>query len=107
MILKKIFLAVAVCSSIAEISAKELNVLMIGNSFSVCVGQYLPQIVANAPDNELILTSAFISGCSFEQHYDALIKAEKILNSSLMCFPHGIREEIRSKALNAPGISMN
>ena len=77
MILKKIFLAVAVCSSIAEISAKELNVLMIGNSFSVCVGQYLPQIVANDPDNELILTSAFISGCSFEQHYDALIKAEK------------------------------
>ena len=47
MILKKIFLIIVVSSSIAEVSAKELNVLMIGNSFSVCVGRYLPQIVAD------------------------------------------------------------
>ena len=57
-------------------TAKELKVLMIGNSFSICVGRNLPQIVAADPDNKLILTSAFIGGCTFERHYNNLVKAE-------------------------------
>ena len=57
-------------------AAKELKVLMIGNSFSICVGNYLPQIVAADPDNKLELTSAFIGGCTFDRHYTNLMKAE-------------------------------
>ena len=57
-------------------TAKELKVLMIGNSFSICVGRNLPQIVAADPENKLILTSAFIGGCTFERHYNNLVQAE-------------------------------
>ena len=46
----------------------KLRVLMIGNSFSVCVGKNLPQIVRSAKKHQLKLTSAFIGGCSLERH---------------------------------------
>lgn len=58
-------------------AAKELKVLMIGNSFSICVGNYLPQIVAKDAGNKLVLISAYIGGCTFERHYNNLVKAEK------------------------------
>ena len=60
----------------SPMAAKELKVLMIGNSFSICVGNNLPQIVANDPDNKLVLTSAYIGGCTFERHYNNLVKSE-------------------------------
>jgi len=47
---------------------KSLKVLMIGNSFSICVGKNLPQIVSSFPDLELTLCSAYIGGCSLERH---------------------------------------
>ena len=58
-------------------AAKELKVLMIGNSFSICVGKYLPQVVKADKKHRLILTSAYIGGCSLEKHYKQLQKAEK------------------------------
>ena len=59
------------------LSAKELKVLMIGNSFSVCVGTYLPKIVGSVPGNRLELTSAYIGGCTLDRHSKNLKKAEK------------------------------
>ena len=70
-------ITVVLCAVLFPAAAKELKVLMIGNSFSVCVGNNLPQIVAQDPDNQLELTSAFIGGCTFERHYNQLMKAEK------------------------------
>ena len=57
--------------------AKELKVLMIGNSFSICVGKFLPQVVNSGNKHHLILTSAYIGGCSLQKHYNHLLKAEK------------------------------
>ena len=59
------------------VSAKELKVLMIGNSFSICVGKYLPQIVQADKQNRLVLTSAYIGGCALNKHYDKLMEGEK------------------------------
>ena len=62
---------------IGTLTAKELKVLMIGNSFSICVGNNLPQIVKSVPGHKLELTSAFIGGCPLDKHSKNLEKAEK------------------------------
>lgn len=54
-----------------------MNVLMIGNSFSICVGKNLPQIVRAGKKHQLSLTSAYIGGCSLETHANHLKNAEK------------------------------
>ena len=69
-----LFVFVALC---CVLSAKELKVLAIGNSFSVCVTRNLPQMVASVPGNRIILTSASIGGCSLERHWNEWSKAEK------------------------------
>ena len=53
-----------------------MKVLMIGNSFSICVGNNLPQIVKMSKKYHLHLTSAYIGGCSLETHADHLKQAE-------------------------------
>jgi len=58
------------------VSGKDLKVLMVGNSFSVCVGVYLPSIVNSSPKHSLELTSAYIGGCTLKKHADNLKKAE-------------------------------
>ena len=65
------------CLGIGTLSAKELKVLMIGNSFSICVGNKLPQIVHSFPGHSLELTSAYIGGCTFDRHSENLKKAEE------------------------------
>ena len=50
---------------------------MIGNSFSICVGKFLPQMVRCFPGNTLKLTSCYIGGCSFETHWNNFLEAEK------------------------------
>lgn len=60
----------------ACLNARELKVLMIGNSFSDSVGVYLPKIVRDS-GHKLELTSAYIGGCSLEQHSKNLDAAEK------------------------------
>lgn len=60
---------------IATASKKPLKVLMIGNSFSVCVLKQMPQIARNS-GCALDLASAHIGGCSLERHVNELSKAE-------------------------------
>lgn len=49
-------------------NAKELKVLMVGNSFSQSVLAYLPRIVKADPENKLILGQCMIGGCTLERH---------------------------------------
>ena len=72
LLLGSLFLAAAVVPA----AGKDLKVLMIGNSFSICVGIYLPSVVKSVPGNRLELTSAYIGGCTFEKHCANLKKAE-------------------------------
>ena len=58
------------------LSAKDLNVLMIGNSFSICVGSFLPRMVKSVPGCKLTLTSAYIGACSLEKHMMKIKEAE-------------------------------
>ena len=58
------------------ISLWEIFALMIGNSFSICVGKYLPQIVNAGNNHSINLTSAYIGGCSIKKHAKILKKAE-------------------------------
>ena len=74
--MKKMFLLVLIAFC-CTLSAKELKVLAIGNSFSVCVTRNLPQVVASVPGNRIILTSAQIGGCSLERHWNEWSKAEQ------------------------------
>src|SRR5574344_2429429 len=46
---------------------RPLKVLMIGNSFSVCVLKQMPQIAADL-GRKLDLCSLYIGGCSLERH---------------------------------------
>ncbi len=77
MLARMLQVGLVLCLGIGVLSAKELKVLMIGNSFSICVGTHLPQIVKSVPGHKLELTSAYIGGCTFDRHSDNLKKAEK------------------------------
>ena len=54
-----------------------MKVFMIGNSFSICVGKYLPALVRAGGKHRLHLTSAYIGGCSLQTHAEHLAAAEK------------------------------
>ena len=77
MVAKLLQTGLILCLGIGTLSAKELKVLMIGNSFSICVGTNLPQIVKSVPGHKLELTSAYIGGCTFDRHSENLRKAEE------------------------------
>ena len=74
---KFLLTAFLLIAGFCSLTAKDLKVLMVGNSFSVCVGFYLPQIVKSVPGHRLELTSAYIGGCSLERHCRHLREAEK------------------------------
>jgi len=59
----------AVAVAEPEAKPKELKVLMIGNSFSICVGHHMPK-VAKAMGLKLDLASLYIGGCSLERHWN-------------------------------------
>lgn len=61
--------AVATAACALAQSPRSLKVLMIGNSFSICLLKQLPQCVAAAPGCELDLCSLYIGGCSLETHW--------------------------------------
>lgn len=63
-------LALAACT----VSAKNLKVLMIGNSFSVCVLKQMPQVAADAGDT-LDLASLMIGGCQLKRHWENVEKS--------------------------------
>ena len=83
----KKFVGLIVLALCCALSAKELRVLAVGNSFSLSVTRNLPQIVASVPGNRIILTSASIGGCSLERHWNEWSKAEKDAKHA----PYGIR----------------
>ena len=55
-------------------TAKDLKVLMIGNSFSMCVLQHMPS-VAKDMNLRLDISSLYIGGCSLEKHWSNVLKA--------------------------------
>ena len=65
-----LFLLLVFLLASGQIYAETLRVLAIGNSFSVCVTKYLPQVTASVPGCRIILTSAHIGGCSLEKHWN-------------------------------------
>lgn len=74
--MKQIATFLLVCCALCTLSAKELKVLMIGNSFSASVHRYLPKIVEAGKQHKLLLGNAYIGGCTLERHCSN-IDAEK------------------------------
>jgi hypothetical protein len=66
------FAAIAV---LAPAYAKQLKVLMIGNSFSVCVLKHMPQCAADAGEI-LDIASLYIGGCPLQKHSNNIKKAD-------------------------------
>lgn len=58
----------------AEDAAQPLKVLIIGNSFSICVTRFTPQIVKSA-GKEIDIASLYIGGCPLEAHWKNVEKA--------------------------------
>lgn len=74
--MKKLFILFLAAAALM-LPAKELKVLMIGNSYSICVGQHLPQVVKSVPGCKLHLVSAFIGSCSLDKHWANIGNAQK------------------------------
>ena len=70
----KLMVVACVAACALSASAKALKVLMIGNSFSICVLKEMPQCAANAGDT-LDLASLYIGGCPLDKHWDNVEKA--------------------------------
>ena len=73
---KLLLTAFILCMGIAAVSAKDLKVLSIGNSFSVSVGNALRQLVKSFPEHNLELTVAYIAGCTLDRHAKNIKSAE-------------------------------
>ena len=63
---------VAGCASCSK-DERGTKVLMIGNSFSICLLHHLPQVAADR-GVELDLASLYIGGCSLKRHWDNVLK---------------------------------
>ena len=61
------------CKSSSAEDEKGTKVLMIGNSFSICLLHHLPQVAADR-GVELDLASLYIGGCSLERHWKNVLK---------------------------------
>lgn len=55
---------------------KTLNVLTIGNSFSICLEKALPDAVKSVPGCDIHLESIYIGGCSLERHWNNIVTEE-------------------------------
>ena len=66
--MKRILLIALACCGVLSLSAKELKVLMIGNSFSNSLFAYLPKMVEAGKTHKLKLANAYIGGCTIERH---------------------------------------
>ena len=71
-LLSVVLAAVLGCSSMPS-DEKGTKVLMIGNSFSICLLQHLPQVAADR-GVELDLASLYIGGCSLKRHWENVEK---------------------------------
>ncbi|MDO5582023.1 MAG: DUF4886 domain-containing protein [Planctomycetia bacterium] len=59
-----------------EKAVKELKVLSIGNSFSVCLSSYFKSVVESVPGCKLTWDHLTIGGCSLERHWENIVKEE-------------------------------
>ena len=59
---------------VSAVQAKQLKVLMIGNSFSICVLKEMPACAASAGET-LDLASLYIGGCPLDRHWENVEKA--------------------------------
>ena len=65
----------SLCFADGEVKGeKSLKVLMIGNSFSICNLEEMPNVAASM-ELKLDLASLFIGGCSLERHWNNVIAA--------------------------------
>ena len=82
-----------------------LKILMIGNSFSICVGTDLPKIVASVPDCEIELTSAYIGGCPLRRHWanfeESAADPEKRQYKAATWIVRGDDREVKSESREA------
>jgi hypothetical protein len=65
---KAIIIGLAAVGTVSSTFAEQLKVLMIGNSFSICVLKQMPQCAADA-GHVLDLASLYIGGCPLEKHW--------------------------------------
>ena len=70
----------------AGLSAKELKVLMIGNSFSNSVKTYLPKVTASSGKHKIVLGGVSIGSCTLERHCDNFEKEQKDPNFKSYAF---------------------
>ena len=82
----------------------KLKVLMIGNSFSICVGKNLPQIVRTGKKHHLSLTSAYIGGCSLQTHAEHLQAAEKDSSFAPYCISVWNSDDLRKRRLRSGNV---
>ena len=70
----KCTVAATLAMSALAVHAKQLKVLMIGNSFSICVLKEMPACAKSAGET-LDLASLYIGGCPLERHWDNVEKS--------------------------------
>lgn len=71
--LARLAIATLVAGTACFSHAKQLKVLTIGNSFSICLLKQLPQCAAATPGCKLDLCSLYIGGCSLERHWGNVV----------------------------------
>ena len=74
-LLSVVLLSAVGCRSTPDEDEKGTKVLMIGNSFSICLLNHLPQVAADR-GCELDLASLYIGGCSLKRHCENIDKDE-------------------------------
>lgn len=60
----------------APTAGKTLNVLTVGNSFSICLERYFPDVVRSVPGCDVHLETIYIGGCSLERHWNNIATEE-------------------------------
>jgi len=75
--MKKTFMFVAAMMFAAcSLSAKEIKVLTIGNSFADSVFVYLPDVAKSVPDCNLVIERANHGGCELDRHWRYISEEE-------------------------------
>lgn len=91
--MKKLFVMLLICCA-AVASAKELSILMIGNSFSLPLTNTLHHIVKASGKHKVYLASCYIGGCSLRTHWANVNKYNESLaagDAAKIYRPYGIR----------------
>ncbi len=86
--MKKSLLLALLALALPAFAEDGLKVLAIGNSFSVCLKQYLPT-AAKAAGKKLEFCNLYIGGCSLEKHVMNVRQGDKIKPYSVLWFKSG------------------